>query len=494
MLRFVVHPPEKLRSLGDLAGAHLIGNEGIPVRGEITCDGNEIRCTSRTQDPFALSLLWPVEDFGSVQLETTRLPPREAPYLLNLELARHRLMRITVKREEWGLFDYHGMEEIGAQLDSARDLFIAALGQLDDPVRAGELADQALRQSMLGGERMAQFHADIFLGRRQQNGGFSRGFLGVAVSPACPATALAGVRDLVDFVRVPFVWRDVQPTEHETRFERTDAWIRACHDAKLMVRGGPLLRFGVQFVPDWMYIWEKDFDTVVDYAKAHVQRCVKRHADKVAGWVVASGLHVDNAFSFTFEQIMEITRAASMTAREHAPRAQLVLDLTQLWGEYSAHNQRAIPPMLFADMAVQGGIPFDAFGLQFLFGLGSDGFHLRDLLQISSMIDRVANLGKPLHVTAVAVPSTNEPGGGPGNQGGQWRVPWSTQTQAEWLCEFCEIALSKPYVESVCFQSLADDNDCPVATGGLLDPDHAPKPACERLHALAKRLQTRTGS
>ena len=38
--------------------------------------------------PAALSLMWQTKNFGTVMLETTRLPERDEPYILNLELAR----------------------------------------------------------------------------------------------------------------------------------------------------------------------------------------------------------------------------------------------------------------------------------------------------------------------------------------------------------------------------------------------------------------------
>ena len=490
MHTFLLHRAEEEGSLTNLRGAHLIGNDGIPIRGEVELVDGEIRCTSRTRDPFGLSLLWPVAGFGAVQLETTRLPTRDKPYLLGFELARHRLMRITLKREEWGLFDYHGMEDIGEQIERARDLFVQAWGEIDDPRRAAQLADESLRCSLEAGEQMSRFHATVFLGRRQQSGGFGREFLGAAVSPTCAPDGVLTppVRELMDFVRIPFIWRDIQPKEQGTQFEHTDAWVKACSDAKLAVRGGPLLNFGVRSVPDWMYLWENDFETILEYAREHVQRCVKRYAKKVSTWIVASGLHADNVFSFNFEQIMEITRMAASVTRDLAPRAQVVLDLTQPWGEYSARNQRTVPPLLFADMAVQSGIPFDSFGLQFLFGIGSEGYRLRDLLQISGLIDKIANLGKTLHITAVAVPSAVESDGAPLTSGGEWRRPWSAETQAEWLSAFCEIALSKPYVESVCLQTLVDSDESTIPTSGVLAADCSPKAAFDRLVDLSQRL------
>lgn len=494
MLRFVFVPPSGSGSAAELRGLHLLGNDGVPVRGEVEIGKRELRCVTRSQDPLALSLLWPAGDFGAVQLETTRLSHREQPYLLNLELARHRLMRISLKREEWGLFDFHGMEEIAGQIDEARALFVRALQQISNTAEAARSADEALRLSLWASEALCRFHADIFLSRRQQNGGFARPFLGAAVDHgATPETLPAGLRSVLDFVRVPFVWRQIQPKEQGLQFDFVDRWIKLSQSAGLAVRGGPLLNFGIRAVPDWMYIWENDFDSIRDYAQEYVRRCVQRYKDSIQHWIVASGFHADNVFSFSFEQIMEITRVAVSTVRQLAPRTQIVLDLTQPWGEYFARNPRSVPPLLYADMAAQSGISFDAFGLQFLFGIGSDGYHLRDHLQISSLIDKLANLGKPLHITAVAVPAGDGKPADAATLGGTWHQDWSEDVQAEWLQIFAEIALSKPYVESFCLDLLADDRNAPVPTGGLLRQDFTPKGPYHRLKALRERL-TGTGT
>lgn len=489
---FTFYPTLGAEFQPELQGAFLIGADGVPVRGELHLRDGAITCESRNSEALGLSLLWPVAGCGTLQVETTRLPSREDPYHLHVELARHRLMRISFKREEWGLFDYPGLDEVAAAIDRARDLFVAALQHADDPPRAAELADQSLALSVSASEQLARFHASVFIARRQQSGGLPRGFLGAGL-PARPSAAesLERAKSALDFVRVPFCWREIQPTEHEAGYDEVDGLLRALSKTSLGVRGGPLLNFGVSWVPDWMYIWENDYDAIADFAKEHVRRTVKRYAGKIHNWIVASGLHADSVFPFTFEQIIDLTRMAAGIARQTSARAQVVLELTQPWGEYYARNQRSIPPLLYAEMAVQSGIAFDALGVRLLFGLAAEGFHARDFFQVSSLLDRLANLGKPVHVTAAAVPS--QPSGGSPvdalRAGGAWRDGWSEAVQADWLGELVETALSKPYVESVSLQQIADGGDDAVPSGGILRADLSAKPGLKRLTDLRKRCQ-----
>lgn len=471
----------------DLHGAHLVGADNVPVRGEIRWQDGEIRCLPRTQDPVGLSLLWTVEGFGRIQVQTTRLPARDKPYHLHVELARHQLMRVSVKREEWGLYDYSGMEAISADIDRARDAFIAALQHIDAPEKAARLADEALAVGLTAGEAMSRFHATVFLSRRRQTGGFAKPYLGVSIPPAFRNAVLARkLTETFQFARVPLVWREIQPTEQAQVYDPIDTAVKVASAAGLGLRGGPLLNFGVRFVPDWMYIWENDFEAIYEAAREHVERVVQRHAKQFTSWVAVSGLHADNVFGFSFEQVMELTRMATQAVRQAAPRTHVIVDVTQPWGEYYARNQQTVPPLLYADMVVQSGISFDAFGLQFLAGIDSDGYHMRDLFQISALIDKVANFGKPIHVTALGAPSTLR--ASENSSGGEWRGPWSDALQGEWLTAVCEVALSKPYVETVCLQALTDDPEDVIPSGGLLREDQAPKPALERIVQMRERL------
>lgn len=488
MHKFACFSPSGQPQRPELQGAHLVGADSVPVRGDIEWEHDLIVCTPRTQEPIGLSLLWPVDELGTVQLQTTRLPAREKPYHLHVELARHMLMRISVKREEWGLFDYSGMEETATLINQARDEFIRALQTIDEPAEAARHADLALRIGLEAAEQMCRFHAEVFLTRRQQTGGFARPFIGASLPRNLCEELPPKLSDAFDFVRVPVVWREVQPTEQATKFNGVEACIKACNQQQLGVRAGPLLNFGIRSVPDWMYIWENDFESIYDAAREFVQRTVKRFAKSVSSWVVTSGLHADSVFGFSLEQIMELTRMAATVTKQIAPRSQVIIELSQPWGEYYARNQQTVPPFFYADMAVQSGINFDGFGLELMFGLDSDGYHVRDPLQISALIDKLANLGKPLHITGLTAPSAvmKPKKGAP--VGGHWRAPWSDETQARWLISMCEIALSKPYVETVCLQPLVDSEDGVVPAGGLLRADLQPKPVYERLVELRRRI------
>jgi hypothetical protein len=108
------------------------------------------------------------------------------------------------------------------------------------------------------------------------------------------------------------------------------------------------------------------------------------------------------------------------------------------------------------------------------------------MFQVSAQIDQFAKMGKPIHVTGVQVPSDTaltpelHDREGVRLDGGCWHHPWSEEVQAEWLGRFVEIALSKPFVDSVCWQDLTDHPRQQVLHGGLLRHDFSPKQSYQR--------------
>jgi hypothetical protein len=265
--------------------------------------------------------------------------------------------------------------------------------------------------------------------------------------------------------------------------------------AKKRIHAGPLLSFDPMYLPDWLYIWENDFETLRDLIYEHVQHTVDRYKDRVKVWNVVSGIHAHNSFNLSFEQLMELTRMTCLLVKKLAPRSQVMIELTLPWGEYYSRDQRTIPPLLYADMAVQSGIKFNSFGLQVFMGLPADGYYVRDLMQISAMLDEFVSLGKPLHVTACQVPSNVVPlapdAAEPEQsilEAGRWHAPWSERLQAEWLQAFFRISLSKPFIETICWRDLADHAPNHVPHGGLCCDTMKPKLAYRELYNFRTSL------
>lgn len=489
MLRFdVYHEGKPAKQIG-LAGAYVFGQDYIPVRADLAAAKGQITCMKHAPGACGVALVWDAGKAGRYLLPTTRLPERTEPYNLNVELARSQVMRIAQKQEDWGLFDYDGAEGLNEEFAEIRKMFTDSL-KATNPAKAATIADRALIRGITLGEKTALFHADIFLSRRKLpqsgNGGSYFGCVADLESSGDGYHKL--LRDGFDFVSIPTPWKQLEPRERQYEHDTVDTWMDWTVKAKKRIHAGPLLSFDPMYLPDWLYIWENDFETLRDLIYEHVQHTVDRYKDRVKVWNVVSGIHAHNSFNLSFEQLMELTRMTCLLVKKLAPRSEVMIELTLPWGEYYSRDQRTIPPLLYADMAVQSGIKFNAFGLQVFMGLPADGYYVRDLMQISAMLDEFVSLGKPLHVTACQVPSNVAPlapdAAEPEQsilEAGRWHAPWSERLQAEWLQAFFRISLSKPFIETICWRDLADHAPHHVPHGGLCCDTMEPKLAYREL-------------
>ena len=105
---------------------------------------------------------------------------RDPPYILQVELARGRLLRINHKLEEWGLLDYEGTEEIAARIGEARENLILAINE-DHPAKAAALGEKALALAIHASEEISRFYAQGMIARRAQAGNLARKLFGCSI-------------------------------------------------------------------------------------------------------------------------------------------------------------------------------------------------------------------------------------------------------------------------------------------------------------------------
>lgn len=481
MLRFKVFNKGTPAKSVNLDSVYLVGNDRVPLRVDLSFVDGEIRCEPRARGAAAMSIAWPVEGVGVVTLETARLMERRQPYNLNVELARGQLMRISQKREDWGLYDFPEGQPLYQRIDAARDLLIEAITAPDEATASGH-GDACTAAGVKVGEDLGLFHADIRIQRRHADRQFAKRPFGCRVDVSeDPERSMRGLREAFDFVSVPFTWRSLEPREGAPDTSAVDTWVQSLRRHKVSIRGHSLLSFQKAHLPQWLLKEPGSYERLRDCVSRHVKHVLTQFGPRVRSWEIIAGLHAHNAFQLSFEQIMELTRMSAILVKQTAPRSTAVVGIVSPWGEYYARDARTVPPFLYADMVVQSGVNFDAFGLEMRFGTGEPGHFARDMMQISSMLDRFGGLGKPLHITAAGVPSAGSPAGG------TWRGGWSEAVQSQWVREFYQVAMSKPFVETVCWQSLSDAPGEPVA-GGLLRADQSQKPAYEEICALRRRL------
>ncbi len=480
--------------------AYLIGSDNSAMRGNIRFEDGMIVCDKRETGVAALALQVPIGECGEMTVQTCLLPERDKPYLLHVELARHRLMTIYMKSEDWGMFDLEPDHPVTKRFEIAKRLFIEALSlQHEDPNRADQMAHDSLAASIDGSEELALAHADLLFNRRKQTGSLPRQVFGCGAHlEATDARLRAGILSNFDFLLLPTPWRTLAPEEGDYQWDLMEAWVKWAKSNDIPIIAGPLISFEPANLPDWLFIWERDYETVRDLIYEHVERVVNRFKDSIETWNVVSGLHINNHFTVAFDQLMDLTRMSTMVVKKVQPQAKVLVEIRQPFGEYYGQNQRSIPPLMYADLMLQGAINFDAFMLRLTMGQAQSGQYARDLMQLSNALDAFSPFGKPVNVVLsapsepvsqemIAMPDTGIP---VDSNCGHWRKPWSPVVQSHWLAAMLHITLSKPYVESVSWGDLVDHPEIELPLSGLVGESLEPKAAFKRMAAFRRMLAT----
>jgi len=499
MLRFAVFNQDGPATQWAIHHAYLVSSDGSIVPGEVSFDDGLLVCSREDDGSTAMGLLYETDSIGTVWLRTCLLPVSERPYLLSLELARHRLMQFLVKAEQWMLTDLPADDPVNELFEQARSRFTRALvaggGAGDYNVEQARLAREALELAIQAGEMLAERSAKSTLATRlamQRNGtGGSSRWFGVGVAPDRFADPLCKVvTDSFDFINAPMRWTDLEPEEGTYSFARTDRWVEwAVLKAKMPVVGGPLIDFRPGCTPDWLSIWEHDYETLRDLIFEHIKVVVSRYRKAVSRWTVVSGIHSNSGFTLSLEQVVDLTRTAVLAVRRLQPKARISVELVHPWSAGRSMNQASIPAHLYAELLAQAEIEVDMIGLRVQMGEAKVGGVARDMLSVSDMLDNYATFERPIALTAISAPSEPPPPGADQLEPGFVGAPWSEQSQSDWLSKMVTCALGKPYVTSICWQSLFDvESPGELPRGGLISAQGSPKQAISRARAIHKAL------
>jgi hypothetical protein len=474
-----------------LSAAYMFGMDMVPIRHveSITFKDGVIDCVRKDEDAAGLSLLWSIEGIGKFLMPTTRLPERQEPYILNVELARARLMQVTLKREDWALFEE--TDKFADQAHEAQNLFIASLQHISDPAKASALADQALQKAMAFSDKLSLRYAEQYLALRLKGRGLGRHSIGCSIdlTRISDENYRKPLMEMFSFVNVPVNWQAIEIEPKKYDFSVIDRCMDHLADKHLAISCGPLLCFESGMTPTWMQKSKMEFEKIREQAYEFIHKIVTRYGKYVHFWRVICGMNARNCFGFTYEQMIEMTRTACLAARAADAKSRRIIEIMYPWGEYYALDKQTMPPLVYADVIIQSGISFDAFGLQLEFGWDQPGMHLRDLMQISSRLDCFLPVNKALHITAAAVPGHNEQGG----MGGQWKTEWSEATQAEWIEQLYKIALGRPYVSSVSYSQFADGGEKALPGAGLLNEQLNPQKAFLTMGKFQKAIAKSLG-
>lgn len=494
MLRFRLDDRLRFEPADAPEWAYVVGKENLTIPGHIVCADGEIRVRKSAPEAAALAVRADLGEAGERTVQTCLLPDRETPYSLSVELVRHRLMLILTKLEDWNLTDLPPDHPVMRGLDEVRELFTRAL--IEPEPDAADCAHKALCRAVELSEAMVRIHAERQLRIRMKaiadpsrRNSVSTPLIGCLTPPDLFSEALTrSFKGSFDFLGAPVSWNIIEPEEGKFSFVSSDKWIAwGVQEASLPVVAGPVLDFAGRSVPSWLHIWEHDYDSVREFAFEHARRVVTRYRKAVTRWIPISGINTNEIFSFSPEQMVDMTRLAVLLTRKVHQNARVTIEIDQPFGEHVTNNHKGVSPLLYLQMVIEAGVPFESIGLRLQFGDACPGHSTRDLMQIAALLDAFAQFDKTVHISAFGVPSSAV------NADDPHASNWSEQSQADWLADVATLALSKPYVQSICWQSLYDtSSSLEMRHSGLMRADGSPKPAARKAAEFRAALKSRT--
>jgi hypothetical protein len=288
------------------------------------------------------------------------------------------------------------------------------------------------------------------------------------------------------------VWSRIEANSGTFEWDEADHQLQWCHRHKLRVFSGPLVRLDQHHLPDWLYLWEDDFDALLGYIRQYVTAVVQRYAGRVHVWQCASATNIGAGMKLSEEQKLRLTVVALDAVRRADPRAPVVVTFDRPWGEYMASHGSDLSPVHFADSLVRADLGMAGIGLEINYGYWPDGSLRHDVLEVSRLVDHWSMLGLPLLIMLTI----------PGGEGDDAKArlksqalpgdgeAFSVQSQRVDVDRLVPMIMAKQSVHALVWNQLGDDRPHPLRHGGLFGPDGKPKPALESLAEFRRQHLT----
>jgi len=487
-MRFTIHYRDRI-SPDALKRIYVAGGEEIPWSTRTSWEDDQLVVERSVNDSGNVYVPWQIDGKGPCILPTATLMERPRPYQMEVELARGLINRIRNRLFIWEWLGLETPEEFQELLrDATREFSLAATSQ-QHSAEAAAAATRAIDLALSAAEELARCYAQQAIIARQEQTPIPA-LLGVSLNPKTPSVKLR--RKLVDacnIIQLPVAWRAIEIQEGKFDWKHTDEQLAWCQKSGLKVAAGPLLRMDDTGVPDWMYLWEGDYDNLTRLVLDHVQAVVTRYSGRVHLWHVASRVNNGSLMGLEEEQRLQLVAQTLEVVKKIDPRTPTVVSFDQPWAEYLAGQDDDLAPVHYADALVRAELGVSGFGLELNVGYQPGGSGLRPTFEVGRLLDQWSVWGLPLMVTLCA-PSSNQPDEharlgidvdliAEGKKG-------EIDPQHQWANSVLPLLIARSTVQIVLWNQLNDRVPHEFPNGGLFDHDQKPKPTLELMRDLRK--------
>lgn len=487
-MRFAIHYRDRI-SPEALKRIYVAGSEEIPWSTRASWEGDLLVVERSVNDSGNVYVPWRVDGQGQCILPTATLAERPRPYQLEVELARGLLNRLRNRLFIWEWLGLETPEELRQSLSDATREFSRAATSQQRPDEAAAAALRAIELSLKVADDLVQCYSQQAIVARQEHTPIPA-LLGVALSPQLPEVKVR--RNLVDacnIVQLPVAWRAIEIREGRRDWKHTDEQLAWCQKSGLKVAAGPLLRMDDSGVPDWMYLWEGDYENLSRQVLDHVRAVVSRYSGRVHLWHVAARVNSGTLLSLEEEQRLHLVAQILEVVKRLDPRTPTVVSFDQPWAEYLADQDEDLAPIHYADALVRADLGVSGFGLELNVGYQPGGSGLRPTFEIGRLLDQWSVWGLPLMITLCA-PSSEE-ADEHASKGIQVELSADSNepdvdSQRHWAGSVLPLLIARSTVQIVLWNQLSDVAPHEFPNGGLFDKNQQPKPTLDLMRDLRK--------
>ncbi len=485
MMRFRIHPPERLTD-EMVRQSYLTGLDRAAWQVHASGEAGILTLRRTASDSANVHLPWPIAGHGVVTVSSGCLIERPEPYLIPLELARGTLAQLRNQLSDWQVMGLNVPQPIRDRVREAARVFARAATTQDDLTACAQCAETSLRNAYEAAVMLSTTYTEQCIAVRRRGGGRLSAWLGGDLGMArLDNSAAATFLQTFNAANAQVCWYDVEADEGSYRWDTSDCQIEWCQLHQLRTVAGPLLKLAPHAIPDWLTLWEDDFESLLAFAEEFVRAVVTRYRGKIDLWQCAGRVNTGDVLGLSEQEKLRLTARSVELVRKLDPDTPAAISLDQPWAEYMSRRRVDFPPLQFADALIRTGLSISGLILEMNLACSPGGTLPRSPLELSRQIDAWGGLGLPLYLY-VSVPSdtaedprarptANLP---PGN--------WTPRAQQVWISRYVPLMLAKPCVAGVFWNQLRDAEMHEFPHAGLFDPHDRPKPALKTLAAVRR--------
>ncbi|EAQ81247.1 hypothetical protein [Blastopirellula marina] len=490
-LRFYAPPIERLSRRFD--AAYVVDYDQVPRRSKVQHDGKILSIDFEGDDSVKLRIPWNVDEFQSYFLATCSLRPRTEPYHLALEVARGVLSRLKALIAVCDGADIEQTEAFYAALGEAIEAFTIAATS-DHHSEASQIASQeCIGHTAEAFAQLTNVYRDAAIDFIQEHAPHRTFLYGVNIRNEHPsADASALLRPAFNTAVVSPVWKDCEPNEGRFDFEKVREQIRWCRSQGMRVVGGPVANLDDLNVPDWLYLWDNDFNSLLGFQLQYVETATRNLHGMTDLWYCSSGVNTTRAFHLTEEQQLRLLVGSIETMRRNDPQTPVLVSFDHPWGDYLSHAHRDLAPIHFAEEIVRANLGVTGVGVELNFNDCEGAIFPRDPFEVIRLLDQWGMLGLPLFVT-LTFPSSRRFDKRAAHQISDHESPTfpiSRRRQRQFVESLVPLILSHPQTQAIFWNQFTDATAHVYPNAGLFDRRDRPKSTLRSLREIRQHYLT----